>query len=149
MTCTRSLSSTLTDIFKMCNEDVWYWASSHLMQNNLCVRIYWRCEEPQHQLFTAVRLPCYSKWIAKVNTAYAGLVTAHRQNENCNSLWCTVIFQENIFHSTLKAKILYLNDIHSSIFYWLWETDSEKEDYQAETNSCIQHTQIYTSLHFK
>lgn len=48
-----------------------------------------------------------------------------------------------------ETKILYLNEIHSSIFYSLWETDPEKEDYQAETNSCIQHTQIYASLHFK
>lgn len=92
---------------------------------------------------------CCSKWIAKVNTAHAGLFTACRQNKNCNSLWCTIIFHENIFRSTLKAKILYLNEIHSSVFYWLWETDSEKEDYQAETNSCVQRTQIYTSLHFK
>lgn len=42
--------------FKTHNGDVWYWASSHLMQNNLCVKIYRRCEEPQHQLFTAVSL---------------------------------------------------------------------------------------------
>lgn len=38
------------------DDDMQYWANSHQMQNNFCVRIYWGCEELQSLQFTAVNL---------------------------------------------------------------------------------------------
>lgn len=89
--------------FQTCKGGLWYSASSRFMQSKFCVRIYQRVRNLSTSSLWSIYC-CCSKWIDKVNTAYAGLVTAHKLNKNCNGLWCIIIFQENVFCSTLKEK---------------------------------------------